>query len=69
MDTPNIVWDGLIRAGGSDDKIVCLANNGEESFMNLRGGEDPTAVTYDTTAHQCTLPRLPKVSFEIAGDD
>jgi parallel beta-helix repeat protein len=69
MDSPNIVWDGLINAGGSDDKIVCLANNGEESFMNLRGGEDPTAVTYDTADHQCTLPRLAKISFEIAGED
>lgn len=41
MDSPNIVWDGVIKEGGSDDKIVCLANNGQgttyPASRSLRG--------------------------------
>ncbi|MDP6535051.1 MAG: parallel beta-helix domain-containing protein [Gammaproteobacteria bacterium] len=69
LNTPNIVWDGLVKAGASGDNIVCLGNETSASFMNLMGGEDPAAVSYDKTPHLCTLPRLPKIEFDVPGDD
>lgn len=69
LNTPNIVWDGLTKPGDSGKNIVCLGNSTEASFMNLMGGEDPAAVSYDKAPHLCTLPRLQKIEFDVPGDD
>ena len=69
LNTPNIVWDGLVKAGASGDNIICLGNETSTSFMNLMGGEDPAAVSYDKAPHLCTLPRLQKIEFDVPGDD
>ena len=68
LNTPNIVWDGIVREGSSGENLICLGTDSEASFMNLRGGEDPEAVTYDKAEHLCTLPRLNPVAFDIPGD-
>ncbi len=69
LNTPNIVWDGLVKAGASGDNIICLGNETSTSFINLMGGEDPAAVSYDKAPHLCTLPRLQKIEFDVPGDD
>ncbi len=69
LDSPNIVWGGLVKQGGSTENLICIANNGEESFLNLNGGASPEAASTDTTAHRCSLPRLPKISFAFPPDD
>jgi len=71
MDSPNIVWGGLVKPGATNENIICLgeASGGEASFMDLKGGLDPNDVSYDTAPHRCSLPRLPSISFEIPGDD
>ena len=66
--SPNIVWGGLIKEGGSIENLICIQNNSEDSFLNLQGG-DVAAASHDMTAHQCSLPRLPAISFDIPGDD
>lgn len=66
-NSPDIVWGGLIKEGGSNEKLICLGENNEASFLNLHGGDVANA-SYDTTAHECSLPRLSKISFEIPGD-
>ena len=69
LNTPNIVWDGLVKAGASGDNIICLGNETSTSLINLMGGEDPAAVSYDKAPHLCTLPRLQKIEFDVPGDD
>ena len=69
LNTPNIVWDGIVKEGGSSESIVCLGIENKASFMNLMGGEDPTMVSYDKEPHLCSLPRLSKIEFNIPGDD
>ncbi len=69
QNSPNIVWGGLLKPGTSSADIICIGENSDESFMNLKGGLDPHDVSYDNTAHQCSLPRLPKISFHIPGND
>ena len=66
-NTPNIVWDGLLREGASNDPVVCLANNGEESFVNLNGGDASVPPSFDTAMHQCSLPRLSEIKFDFPG--
>jgi parallel beta-helix repeat protein len=65
---PNIVWGGLVKEGGSRENIVCLGNNATVSFANLNGGASPEDASFDTTEHQCVLPRLAKIEFETPGD-
>ncbi|PCJ23007.1 MAG: hypothetical protein COA96_12900 [SAR86 cluster bacterium] len=66
---PNIVWGGLIKEGGSVENLICIGDSGEDSFLNLNGGASPGDATTDTSAHQCSLPRLSKISFDFPGDD
>jgi parallel beta-helix repeat protein len=65
---PNVVWGGLVKEGGSRDKIVCLGENPSASFANLNGGASPEDASFDTAEHQCILPRLAKIEFEIPSD-
>lgn len=69
LDSPNVVWGGLIKPGGSAENIICLGVGATTSFMNLKGGRDPNDVSYDVSPHSCELPRLPPIAFDIPGDD
>lgn len=70
-NSPNIVWGGSLKEGATNDKIICIANNQIDSsskrFVNLNGGEVANA-SYDTSPHDCTLPRLAPVKFNQPGD-
>lgn len=67
-NSPNIVWGGLVKEGGSIEELICIGENSEDTFLNLNGGDIAGAST-DTTAHRCSLPRLAPISFNIPGDD
>ncbi len=69
LNSPNVVWGGLVKPGGSAENIICLGEATATSFMNLKGGLDPNDVSYDVSPHSCSLPRLPSISFDIPGDD
>ena len=69
LDSPNVVWGGLVKPGGSAENIICLGESGHTSFMDLKGGLNPNDVSYDTAPHNCSLPRLSQISFDIPGDD
>lgn len=69
QNSPDIVWGGLVKPGGSRENIICLGNPVTVSFMDLKGGLDPNDVSYDVSPHACSLPRLPSISFDIPGDD
>ena len=68
-NSPNIVWGGLVKPGSGDENIICIGEGSEESFMDLKGGLNPSDVSYDSGPHQCSLPRLSEISFDIPGDD
>ena len=67
QNIPNIVWDGLIKEGRSAKDIICVANNGEDSFVNLNAGDDSLSASFDTAPHQCHLPRLTAIEFQTSG--
>jgi parallel beta-helix repeat protein len=69
LNSPNIVWGGLVKPGGDAENIICLGDTSNESFMDLKGGLDPNDISYDITPHKCTLPRLQSISFDFTGDD
>jgi len=60
-------WLG--EPGGSAENIICLGESGHTSFMDLKGGLNSNDVSYDTAPHNCSLPRLSQISFDIPGDD
>lgn len=65
---PNIAWGGLIKDGGSRENIVCLGTNNTASFVNLNGGASADEASFDTAEHECELPRLEKIEFDIPSD-
>ncbi len=69
QNSPNIVWGGLVKPGSSGENIICIGEGSEVSFIDLKGGLDPNDVSYDSSPHRCSLPRLSEISFDIPGDD
>ena len=69
VNTPNVVWGGLVREGHSSENIICLGLDAGVSFLNLKGGLDPSDVSYDPSPHQCVLDRLAPVELDSPGDD
>lgn len=68
-NSANIVWGGLVKEGGSIENLICLGENPSVSFMNLGGTGEVADVSYDTSAHTCTLPRLGAIELDMPGDD
>jgi len=70
-NSPDIVWGGLVKPGGSTENLLCLGENPTQTFLNLNGTGAAADVSTDTTSHACTLPRLEpiKLSTDLPGDD
>ncbi len=68
-NSANIVWGGLVKEGDSIENLICLGDDPSTSFMSLGGTGEVDDVSYDTTAHACTLPRLGAVQLDMPGDD
>ena len=69
VNTPNIVWGGLVAEGGNFSRLVCLGQNPSVSFLNLKGGIDPEDFSLDPMPHSCTLPRLEPIELDLPLDD
>lgn len=65
---PDIVWDGTVVPGKSPEQVLCLANNGDISFVNLDAGNGFAAPSFDGSAHDCTLPALSVISLSSNAD-
>lgn len=63
---PDVVWDGTLAPGKQAAEILCLANNGEQSFVNLDAGNGFAAPSFDSAAHNCTLPNLSVITLSSA---
>lgn len=68
-NSPDVVWGGLMKEGGSIENLICLGEGSDTSFLNLKGGLDSNDFSYDTADHQCSLPRLSEISFEFKAGD
>jgi parallel beta-helix repeat protein len=68
QDVPDIVWDGITLPGKSADDILCLADNGEISFVNLDAANGFAAPSFDASAHDCSLPNLSVISLSSNAD-
>lgn len=68
-NSPEVVWGGLVKEGGSIDNLICLGENPNIGFLNLNGTGKAADVSYDITPHACTLPRLNPIELDLPGDD
>ena len=69
QSSPEVVWGGLIKEGGTIENLICLGENPEIGFLNLGGTGKAADVSYDTAPHACTLPRLSAIELDMPGDD
>lgn len=65
---PDIVWDGTLVPGKSAEQILCLANNGDISFVNLDASNGFAEPSFDPSSHACTLPALSVISLSSSAD-
>ena len=61
---PDIVWDGVLaRELTAEAMEICIGENGEADFANLDLRGKGEKVSRDLSAHRCTLPSPPAVSW------
>jgi len=65
---PDIVWDGITLPGISDEDILCFADNGDISFVNLDAANGFAAPTFDASTHDCSMPSLSVISLSSISD-
>ena len=65
---PDVVWDGTLIPGKNANEVLCLANNGDISFVNLDAPNGFAAPSFDSAAHACTLPALSVISLSSNAD-
>ena len=68
QDIPDIVWDGVTVPGADDGAVLCISNNGEAGYVNLDAGNGFAAPSFDSTAHDCSLPSLSVISLSSNAD-
>ena len=68
-NSPDVVWGGLMKEGASIENLICLGEDSDTTFLNLKGGIDATDFSYDTSNHKCSLPRLAEISLDIRTGD
>jgi parallel beta-helix repeat protein len=68
QNIPEIVWDGMLKAGATAEDILCFQNNGDISFVNLDASNGFAAPSFDPNPHQCALPGLTEIQIESTGD-
>lgn len=61
---PAVVWDGTLLPGRMPAQVLCLENNGEPGFVNLDAMNDFAQPSFETSEHQCSMPRLSEVSLQ-----
>ena len=61
--SPDIVWGGLVREGGSVEDLICLGQAPSQTFLNMGGTGNPEDTSTDTEPHACTLPRLDPIKL------
>lgn len=64
----DIIYDGIIepmenRAGTPLDAKICIANNGEATFLNFDGAGGFKNMSRDLKPHQCALPSLSEIKL------
>jgi len=60
---PDVVWDGTLLPGKIPQQILCLAENGQLTFVNLDAGNGFAEPSFDTSAHACSFPSLSVISL------
>ena len=68
QDIPDIVWDGVTVPGADGEAVLCVSDNGESGFVNLDAGNGFAAPSFDSTAHDCSLPSLSVISLSSNAD-
>lgn len=66
--TADIIYDGIIepkdgKPASVADAKVCIASNGEASFLNFDGPGGFKKMSRDAKPHQCTLPALTEIKL------
>lgn len=60
---PHIIWDGI--ADDKDNKVLCLSENINASFANIKAAGNFKNISRDIGPHVCTMPHLPHVELLV----
>ena len=63
LETPDVVWDGMVRPGSSQEDIVCLGKNATENLLNLGGSIDAATSHLALDSHRCAFDLLEPIAL------
>lgn len=70
---PDVLWDGFVNPDKlvdgklPGDQRICI-DNGDAGILNVDGPNEFAHPSTDDGDHKCTLPKLPAVELETAGE-
>ena len=62
---PHVVWDGTVRQDSKSSEILCMQENDGLTFVNLDASNGFSTPTYETSTHDCSLPKLSQISLSF----
>jgi parallel beta-helix repeat protein len=63
---PDIIWDGMLSEGKTAADALCFSEAADTSFVSLDASNGFAQPSFDTTAHDCALPRLAEISMNLS---
>ena len=62
---PHVVWDGTVRQDSKPSALLCMQKNDGLTFVNLDASNGFSAPTFETSTHDCSLPKLSQISLSF----
>ena len=62
---PHVVWDGTVKQDSKPSELLCMQKNDGLTFVNLDASNGFSAPTFETSTHDCSLPKLSQISLSF----
>jgi hypothetical protein len=62
---PHIIWDGIVDDKSKENKVLCISENTNASFANIKAADNFKNISRDISLHNCTLSTLPAVVLTV----
>jgi hypothetical protein len=62
---PHIIWDGIVDEKAKENKVLCISENTNASFANIKAADNFKNISRDISLHNCTQKSLSPVVLSI----
>lgn len=64
-NVPHIVWDGIVNEKAKNRNVLCISDNKNASFANIKAEDNFKEISRDMNSHACTPASLKPVTLNV----